>query len=165
MNELFNLVGQYREVYDMMTDPEVDDEVVKDTLEGLMGEIEVHAEGFATMIHRLDMEIDVCKKNKDEWAVAEKVRKNRKARFLDMIKYAMISLGISEIKAGDETFKMQNAGGQLPVVVDENATVPERFTKMTIETDKELIRKALNDGEKLDFARFGERSKVLRIKK
>ena len=164
MNELFNLVGQYREVYDMMTDPEVDDEVVKDTLEGLMGEIEVHAEGFATMIHRLDMEIDVCKKNKDEWAVAEKVRKNRKARFLDMIKYAMISLGISEIKAGDETFKMQNAGGQLPVVVDENATVPERFTKMTIETDKELIRKALNDGEKLDFARFGERSKVLRIK-
>lgn len=165
MNELFNLVGQYREVYDMMTDPEVDDEVVKDTLEGLMGEIEVHAEGFATMIHRLDMEIDVCKKNKDEWSVAEKVRKNRKARFLDMIKYAMISLGISEIKAGDETFKMQNAGGQLPVVVDENATVPERFTKMTIETDKELIRKALNDGEKLDFARFGERSKVLRIKK
>lgn len=165
MNELFNLVGQYKEVYEMITDPEVDDEVVKDTLEGLMGEIEIHAEGFVTMIHRLDMEIDVCKKNKDEWAAAEKVRKNRKAWFTDMIKYAMTTLGVTEIKAGDETFKMQNAGGQLPVVVDEGATIPERFTKITIETDKELIRKALSDGEKLDFARFGERSKVLKIKK
>ena len=165
MNELFNLVGQYKEVYEMLTDPEIDEQVVKDTLEGLMGEIEIHSEGFVTMIHRLDMELDVCKKNKDEWSAAEKVRKNGKARVMDMIKYAMTSLGITELKAGDETIKIQNAGGQLPVIVDENATVPERFTKLTIENDNALIRKALEDGEKLDFAHFGERSKVLKIKK
>lgn len=165
MNELFNLVGQYKEVYEMLTDPEIDEQVVKDTLEGLMGEIEIHSEGFVTMIHRLDMELDVCKKNKDEWSAAEKVRKNSKARVMDMIKYAMTSLGITELKAGDETIKIQNAGGQLPVIVDENATVPERFTKLTIENDNALIRKALEDGEKLDFAHFGERSKVLKIKK
>lgn len=165
MNELFSLVGQYKEVYEMLTDPEIDEQVVKDTLEGLMGEIEVHSEGFVTMIHRLDMELDVCKKNKDEWAAAEKVRKNGKARVMDMIKYAMTQLGITELKAGDETIKIQNAGGQLPVIVDENATVPERFTKLTIENDNALIRKALEDGEKLDFAHFGERSKVLKIKK
>ena len=41
MNELFNLVGEYKEVYDMLTDPEVDEEVVEDTLEGIMGEIEL----------------------------------------------------------------------------------------------------------------------------
>lgn len=165
MNELFSLVGQYKEVYEMLTDPEVSEDVVKDTLEGLMGEIEVHAEGFATMIHRLDMELDVCKKNKDEWSAAEKARKNGKARVMDMIKYAMTELGITELKAGDETIKLQNAGGQLPLIVDENATVPEKYTKITIENDNALIRKALEDGEKLDFARFGERSKVLKIKK
>ena len=165
MNELFSLVGQYKEVYEMLTDPEIDEQVVKDTLEGLMGEIEVHSEGFVTMIHRLDMELDVCKKNKDEWAAAEKVRKNGKARVMDTIKYAMTQLGITELKAGNETIKIQNAGGQLPVIVDENATVPERFTKLTIENDNALIRKALEDGEKLDFAHFGERSKVLKIKK
>lgn len=165
MNELFSLVGKYKEVYDMLTDPEIDEQVVKDTLEGLMGEIEVHAEGLATLIHRIDMELDVCKKNKDEWTVAEKVRKNGKTRIMDMFKYAMTSLGITELKAGDETIKIQNAGGQLPVIVDENATVPERFTKLTIENDNALIRKALESGEKLDFAHFGERSKVLKIKK
>ena len=91
MNELFSLVGQYKDVYEMLTDPDIDDEVVYDTLEGLMGEMETHAEGLATLIHRVDMELDVCKKNKDEWALAEKVRKNRKARLTDMIKAAMKS--------------------------------------------------------------------------
>lgn len=165
MNELFSLVGQYQEVYDMLTDPEIDEEVVNDTLEGLMGEIEVHAANFVPMLQRLDMEIDACKKNKDEWTNALNVRKNRKERFSNMIKAAMTALGVSEIDAGDVKFKLLNAGGQLPLIVDENATIPERFTKITIENDNSLIRKALDDGEKLDFARFGERSKVLKIKK
>ena len=163
MNELFHIAQQYQEVYDMMTDPEVDDEVVKDTLEGLMGEIEVHASSLVPMIDRIDMEIDACKQHKDEWAVAEKVRKNRKAYLVDMIKATMQTLGKTEIKAGDVTFKLQNAGGQVPLIVD--GVVPERFTKLTIENDNALIRKALEDGEQLDFARFGERSKVLKIKK
>ena len=165
MNELFNLVGEYKEVYDLLTDPEVDEEVVNDTLEVIMGEIEVRAQGFVSIIDRLDMELATCKKHKDEWAAAEKIRKNRKARFIDMIKNTMVMLDKPEIQAGDVTLKLQNAGGVAPLIVDENATVPERFTKITIENDNELIRKALNDGEKLDFAHFGERSKVLKIKK
>ena len=165
MNELFSLVGQYKDVYEMLTDPDIDDEVVYDTLEGLMGEMETHAEGLATLIHRVDMELDVCKKNKDEWALAEKVRKNRKARLTDMIKAAMSELGVTEIKAGDETFKLSKAGGKLPLIVDADAVVPEKYTKITIENDNELIRKALDSGEFLEFARYGERSTVLKIKK
>lgn len=165
MNELFDVVGQYKEVYDMLTDPEVDEEVVNDTLEGLMGEIEIHAAGLVPVLERIDMEIDTCKKHKDEWANAEKVRKNRKARLTDLIKNTMVLIDKTEIQAGDVTFKLQNAGGKLPLIVDENATVPERFTKITIENDNELIRKALESGEELDFARFGQRSKTLKIKK
>ena len=163
MQELFNLVGQYRQVYEMLTDPEIDEEVVNDTLEALIGEIEVHAAGFVPVIERIDMEIEACKKHKAEWANAEKVRKNRKQRFIDMIKAAMMGLGVTEVDAGDVTFKLQNAGGQAPLIVE--GTVPERFTKITIENDNSLIRKALESGEKLDFARLGERAKVLKIKK
>lgn len=165
MNELFKVVGQYMQVYDMLTDPDIDDEVVNDTLEGLMGEIEVHAAGLVPVMERLDMEIDACKKHKEEWANAEKVRKARKDRLKEMIRNAMVALDKNEIQAGDITFKLQNAGGKLPLIVDENATVPERFTKITIENDNDLIRKALESGEELDFARFGERSKILKIKK
>ena len=165
MNELFSLAGDYQKVYDMLTDPEVDEEVVEDTLEGIMGEIEVRAQGFVSIIDRLDMEIDACKRHKEEWTAAERIRKNRKAKFVDLIKTTMVMLDKTEIQAGDVTLKLQNAGGQLPLKVDDNATIPERFTKITIEKDNELIRKALESGEKLDFAHFGERGKVLKIKK
>ena len=163
MNELFNLVGEYRELYEMLTDGE-DEQVVTDTLEGVMGEIEIKAEGLVSVINRLDMEIEACEKHKKAWDERLRVRKNAKDRIKRRIIEAMIAIGKNEIKAGDVTIKMQNAGGQLPLIVDENATVPERFTKLTIENDNALIRKALESGEQLDFARFGERSKVLKIK-
>lgn len=163
MNELFKIANQYLQVYDMLTDPDIDEQVVNDTLEALMGEIEVHAAGFVPILERIDMEIDTCKKHKDEWAAAEKVRKNRKQRFIDMIKTAMLAIGKTEINAGDVTMKLTNAGGQAPLIVE--GEVPERFTKITIENDNSLIRKALESGENLDFARLGERAKVLKIKK
>ena len=163
MNELFNLVGQIKEVYDMMTDPDIDEQVVNDTLEGLMGELSVHAGQIVMLRDRLDMEIDTCKKHKDEWAAAEKVRKNFKQRLDDMVKNTMIELNVDELEAGDTTITLKNAGGVLPLVID--GTVPEKYTKITIENDNQLIRKALDSGEALDFAHFGERSKVLKIKK
>ena len=43
MNELFNLVGQYNQVYEMLTDPDVDIQTVQDTLEAILGEIEANA--------------------------------------------------------------------------------------------------------------------------
>ena len=163
MNELFNLVGQIKEIYELMTDPEIDEQVVNDTLEGLMGELSVHAAGIVKLRDRLDMEIDTCKKHKDEWATAEKVRKNRKKRLDDLIKTTMAQLEVDEIEAGDVKLTLKNAGGLLPLVID--GTVPEKYTKIIIENDNELIRKALDSGEKLDFAHYGERSKSIKIKK
>ena len=55
LNELFKITNEYLQVYDMLTDPEVDEQVVNDTLEALMGEIEVHAAGFVPVIERIDM--------------------------------------------------------------------------------------------------------------
>lgn len=163
MNELFNLVGQIKEVYEMITDPEIDEQVVNDTLEGLMGELSVQAAGIVKLRDRLDMEIEACKKQKDEWATAEKVRKNRKKRLDDLIKMTMTQLNVNEIEAGDVLLTIKNAGGQLPLIVD--GKVPEKYTKVTIETDNDLIRKALDGGEKLDFAHYGERSKSIKIKR
>jgi hypothetical protein len=163
MNELFNLVGQIKEVYEMMTDPDIDEQVVNDTLEGLMGELSVHAAGIVQLRDRLDMEMEACKKQKDEWAVAEKIRKNRKARLDELVKITMTQLGVDEIEAGDVLLTLKNAGGKLPLIVD--GTVPEKYTKITIENDNELIRKALDAGEELDFAHYGPRSKTIRVKK
>ena len=165
MNDLFDLVGEYKELFDMLTDDEeVDEQIINDTMEGVMGEIEIKAAGLVGIMNRLDMEIEACDKHKKAWDDRLRVRKNAKERIKTRIMQAMQAMGVNELAAGDVKFKLQNAGGQLPLIVDEDATVPERFTKITIANDNALIRKALEDGEQLDFARFGERSRVLKIK-
>ena len=164
MSEIFKLIGQYNEVYDMMTDPEIDEQTVNDTLEAIMGEIEVSAAQLATIRDRLDMEIDTCKKHKDEWAAREKIRKNARDRLNGMIMAAMDGLGKKELEAGDVRFAIQNVGGQLAIEYVDGVTVPEKYTKLTIETDNQLVRKALDAGEELPFAHFAPRGRTLKLK-
>ena len=164
MSELFSLVGQYQQAYDILTDPEIDEQIVKDTLEGLMGEIEVTAAQLVPMIERLDMEIDACKQHAAEWSARKKVRENSRDRLKAEIMAAMDMLGKKEIDAGDVTFKIQNAGGQLAIEYVDGVTVPEKYTKLTIETDNQLVRDALDRGEELNFAHFAPRGRYLKIK-
>lgn len=163
-NDLFALVGQYQQAYDILTDPEIDEQIVKDTLEGLMGEIEVTAAQLVPILNRLDMEIDACKKQAAEWAERKRIRENSRDRLKGMIMAAMDTLGTKELEAGDVSFKVQNAGGQLAIEYVDGVTVPEKYTKLTIETDNQLVRKALDAGEELPFAHFAPRGRYLKIK-
>lgn len=164
MQELFDLVGQYQQVYDMITDPDIDEQTVKDTLEGLTGEIEYHAAQLVPMLNKLDMEIDACKKQEAEWNARRKIRENARTRLKAMIMAAMDALGVKELDAGDVTFKTQNVGGQLAIEYVDGVTVPEKYTKITIETDNKLVREALDAGEELPFAHFAPRGRTLKIK-
>lgn len=160
---LFGLTGEYLELKEMLTDGDIDEQVINDSLESVEGAIEVKASGYVAVINQLDMEIDACKKHKAEWDAKLKVRENAKKNLKDRLLKGMMMLGKDELKAGDITLKVRNAGGVLPLIFDENKDVPERFTKVTIETDNKLVREALEKGEKLDFAHFGERGKTLKI--
>lgn len=165
MDSLFGLVGEYKELYAMLTDAdENDQQIVEDTLEGVTGAIEVKAQGYVAVMNQLDMEIEACKKQKAEWDARLKIRQNAKDRLKKRLIDGMTMLGKNELQAGDVTLKVSNAGGVLPLVFDESKTVPERFTKITIETDNKLVRDALDAGEELDFVHYGERGKVLKVK-
>lgn len=162
---LFGLAGEYRDLYEMLLDAdESEKEVIEDTLEAVEGAIEVKGAGYISVLNQLDMEIEACKKQKAEWDTRLKVRENAQKRLKQHLIAGMQLIGKDEIKAGDMVIKVKNAGGQLPIVFDTDKTVPEKYTKITIETDNKLVRAALEAGEKLDFAHFGERAKVLKIK-
>lgn len=162
---LFGLVGEYKELYALLTDTdESDQQIVEDSLESVSGAIEVKAAGYLSVLNQLDMEIEACKKQKTEWDARLKIRENAKDRLKKRLLDGMLMLGKDELKAGDVTLKVSNAGGVLPLVFDESKAVPEKFTKITIENDNKKIREALNNGEELDFVHYGERAKVLRVK-
>ena len=164
MNELFDLVGEYRDMHEKLTDPEMDEESVKAMLDVICADIEVKAEGLVAVKDRLEMELAACKQHEQAWHERRMVRENNLERLKRTIVAVCDGMGKNDIKAGDVTIHIQNAGGKLPLIVDENMTVPERFTKLTIENDNEKIRKALEDGEELPFAHFGNRTRIVRFK-
>jgi len=57
-------------------------------------------------------------------------------------------------------------GGKAPLILDSRPVenLPEGFKKIQIVADNEAIRKALEAGQVLDFARLGDRGQSLRIK-
>ena len=55
MGTLFDITEDFRSLYELATDPECDEQVFQDTLEGLMGELEVKSCGYTQVIKQLDM--------------------------------------------------------------------------------------------------------------
>lgn len=161
---LFDLTGEYLQALDVLTDPEIDEQVVSDTLEGLLGAIEVKSEGYIAVLNRLDMELTACRKHEQEWKARKQIRENAIKRLKKALTDTMVAIDKTEIAAGDVKIKLVNNGGLLPLIVDEDAEIPDRFKKIIYETDNSLIRKALDNGEDLPFARYGERGKGIRIK-
>ena len=163
MARLFELVGEYNELYEMMTDPEIDEDVLLDTLEGIEGEIEVKAEGYLSVIDRINMEITACEQQKTEWEQRLTVRQNRLKTLKRSLALAMDLLNVKEINAGQRVIKLQTNGGVQPMDVDKDA-VPDNYQRIIYEPDMQKIRAALEEGKELPFARLEPRGKHIRIK-
>lgn len=162
MSTLFELTNEFSELYSMLTDPEADLQCVNDTLDAVKGEIEVKASGYVAVLQQMEME----QQKADELAKAFKakadIRKNSIKRLKDAMKWAMLEMKTDKIDAGDFTIKLQKNGGKQPLQII--GEVPDNFKRIIYEDDTELIRKHLEDGEKLDFAYLEERGSHVVIK-
>lgn len=162
MGNLFDITKEFQQLYELATDPEVDPDVFSDTLEALTGELEVKGRGYVCVIKQLEMEAKQAKEISQQFTDKQKLRENRIKHMKDTLLYAMTKIGMDQIEAGEWTIKVQKNGGLQPMVI--NGEVPHNYTIIVEEPNKEKIRKALENGEKLDFAHLEERGKHISIK-
>jgi len=158
---LFDLKEQFRLLYELATS-EDDEQAFLDTLEGLVGELEVKAGGYVHVIKQLEMEAKECDNVIANFKAKKEVRENHIKRMKEALMEAMDVAGVDSIPAGEYTLKIAKNGGLQPLVI--TGDVPDTFTKVIVEPDNKKIREALNDGEDLDFAYLEERGRHLNIK-
>ena len=164
MNNLFDIVGEFNELYEMATSEEEQaEQVFIDTLESLKGELTEKAAGYVAVMNRLDMEMKKAEEIEKRYKAIKESRKNAIQRMKDACLWACDNLGVTEIDAGDVKIKVKNNGGQLPLIIDKPESVPENLTKITIEPDNAKIREYLKDNE-CDFAHIGERGRHIEVK-
>lgn len=156
---LYELTQEYQELLAMMEDPEVDPQVIADTMEGLDGEIEIKAESYIRVIkeleaesNKLDMEIKRLTSRRDSCQI--NIRKLKESLLT-----SMQETGKDKIRTEHFRISVAKNGGLKPIRV--TGDVPPEFCKL--EPDNKKIREALNNGE-LEFAHFEERGVHLSVR-
>lgn len=163
MATLFELVDEYRQLYDLATE-DGDPQALADTLEAWLPEIQQKASGYVNVIQRLDMEARKAKELADAFKAKQQARENSIKAMKNTLLMALDQMGMSEMAAGDFTIKIAKNGGKQPLVIDDESNIPDSMMKVIYEPDKELIRKALEEGQDLGFAHLEERGRNIRIK-
>jgi len=162
---LYELTGNYKTLLDLAGSMDEDEiQAFNDTLEAVLGEIEVKADGYAVVMAEIEGRINIINKEIGRLEAIESALSNTRRRMVDRLKTAMEDIGKKEIKTDLHKFKIVNNGGKLPMTVQEDC-VPEEYTKteVKITPDKDKIRAALESGEVLPFASLGERGTHLKI--
>ena len=163
---LFSLTADYQQLLDLASSAEPEDEqVFADTMEAVLGEIDHKVDGYCSVQTQMKGRIDLIDAEIQRLMNMKNSINNSIKRMDNALMESMQATGRTEIKTDLHRIKVVKNGGKIPLIVN-MAAVPEAFTKteIKISPDNDKIRAALDAGEVLEFASYGERGTHLMIK-
>lgn len=162
MATLYELTGQFRELLELVEQGEVDPEMLADTLEGLEGEIEIKADGYAKVIKELEGKTAMLKGEIERLSNRKSAIENNIKTMKESLEIAMRTTGKTKFMTDLFNFNIAKHGGKQPI--EFTGEVTTEYTKTVIQADNEKIRQALESGQQLPFAMLKERGESLRIR-
>lgn len=161
MQTLYEIAQDYLKLLEMAE--EIDEEVFKDTLEGIEGELEIKADGYAKVIAELENRAEGLDKESKRLAERKKAIENNIKRIKDSLQGAMIATGKTKFKTELFNFGIQKNKPRL--VLDKGLEdIPmDYYIFQDPIADKDKITQELKEGKELDFAHL-EQGESLRIR-
>lgn len=165
MATLFELTDDLLKLYDMASDPEIDETTLKDTIEAVDGEIEVKADGYAKVIRQMEGDIASIKAEMDRMDSRKKVLENSKDRIKKALEEAMKATGKTKFKTDLFSFGIQKNPPSLKLVddLDVMSVPPEYIIWQEPTIDKKKVKEAIKAGEEFEWAHM-ESTEGLRIR-
>lgn len=147
MSNLYELTGVFLELLEMMSDEDVDPQILEDTLEGIEYEIELKAEGYAKIIKNMESDIKGLEVEIDRLTKRKKTFQNRIKNLKENLKESMELTGKTKFKTDLFTFRIQKNGGKRKLVVDTDIDdIPTKFkVKQPDIIDRDMLRDYLKD--------------------
>ena len=178
MGSIFELAGAYKQLYSLLTDAdESEEDIIEDSMDAIVGEIEVKGNNYLMLCDKFDMEIDACDKQIAYWTNEKRIRENAVKRLKERLSMFLSMIGKKEIDCGGRKIKLVGNGGKVPLKYfdelksdiqqkDVDLTkIPNKYKKTvvteTLDTDK--IREDLDKGLNLSFVEYGERGSHIRF--
>ena len=162
---LYELTSEYLELLAMLEDPDVDEELINDTLEALGGELEVKADGYARVMRQIDSDAKAIKTEEERLANRRKSLENRSAALKSRLQQMMEITG--KVKFKTELFSFGIQKNPAAVVMDEQyiENIPECYLIIQEpKIDKQKIKEDLKAGLDLEGIAHLEQTESLRIR-
>lgn len=165
MSNLFQITGEYEELLNMLYDPEIDEQVIFDSIEGIEEEFELKADNYAKMSKALQKDVDAIDEEIKRLQARKQSLESRKKRLIDNLEKAMRFIGKTKFKTTLFSFGIQKNGGKQPLTVSADINqVPEEFLiPQPPVADKDKIREYLKN-HNVTWARLEPRGGSLRIR-
>lgn len=166
MSTLYELTGDYETLLNMLFDEGEDEQCILDTLEGIEGEIEAKADGYAKVIRELQESVEAIGEELERLSKRREMLERNIVRLKKHLFEAMKFTGKSKFKTDLFSFSIAKNGGKRPLEIftDVPESVPEEYQKHIVAIDRNAVRAALEAGMELEFATLKERGESLRIR-
>lgn len=163
--KLYELTEQYETLLDMLCDSEADEQVIKDTLEALDGEIEEKADNYAKIIKQMQSYAKMLKAEEERLFNRRRSLENRSQGLKAMLQENLEFIGKTKFKTALFSFSVAVNGGKQPLTITENlGDIPGKYLiPQPPIPDKDAIRELLAEKE-VDWAHLEPRGKSLRIR-
>lgn len=157
---LYQLQEEYMELLEMAENPDIDEQIITDTMEAIAGEIETKADGYAVVIKELEAD---ARKLKDEEARLNARRRTIENNITTMksnLQTAMTETGKTKFKTELFSFGIQK--NPASVVID--GEVPEEYLiAQEPKVDRKKLLADLKFGKNLEGVAHLEQKESLRI--
>lgn len=162
MANIYDLKDSYLMIQDMILNG---DEELEEVLKTISDEIEVKADGYASIIANLTSDIEGIKAEEKRLAERRKHLEANVFALKETLFNAMKETGKTKFKTNLFSFNIAKNGGTKPIVMKVDVSeLPDDLVIIKEEPDKKAIAKYIEATGDLTYAEFGERGESLRIK-
>ena len=163
---LYELDIEFQELLELAEDEDLDPEVLNDTIEAMAGEWEHKLDAYGIVRNELSM--DIAKIDMEVKRLTEKKKRinGNITRINEAIMASMKLHDTRKVEGEHFTWQIQKNGGKAPLILDDIPveSLPEEYQIWDVKANKDAIRKDLEAGKELSYARIGERGESIRLK-
>lgn len=154
MTALYEIAAEYRQAAEKLSDLDIDEQTIADTLEGMGGALEVKATNVAFFARNLESLAASIKDAEAQMAARRKALENRAARMREYLLTCMQLAGVQKIEG--PYFKLAQRENPPSVVIDEPGLIPTEFMRQPEppppSPDKTAIKAAIQAGKEVPGA-------------
>ena len=147
---IFNLSDDYMQILSMMEDPDLDKQMLKDTMEGIEGALEDKFDNYVFVAKEMQADIKALEETIKELQARKDSKESNLKKLKEIMTLVMITTGKVKFKTSLHSYWVQKNPESVVIDTEDVRAIPEDYlTFKEPEPNKTAIKAAIHD--RMDF--------------